>query len=109
MMQQSHDSLNDFTFPNRQINQNRDEAHRDKSESNHQPVRSVHQHHLLPRTVREVVRVDKEEEVLNVWVRVITADHTRQLLQAHCHVVVRSVIDREIHKITTNTPTVGNC
>lgn len=71
-----------FTFPNHQINQYGDEAHRDEREGDHQPVRCIHEQRLLPGAVVEVVRVDVEEEVLNVGVRVIAAEEFRQLLQA---------------------------
>lgn len=85
-----------FTFPNHQINQHRDEAHGDESERHHQPVRSIRKQHLLHRTVVEVVRVDVKEEVLYVCVWVIAANHRGQFLQAICQAVVRSVIDIEI-------------
>lgn len=86
----------DLVFPNHQINQSGDEAHGDEREGDHQPVRRIHKQELVLGAVLEVLQVDLEEEVLDVGVRVIAADYVRQILQAHRHVVVRSVADREI-------------
>lgn len=89
----------DLTFPNHQVNHKGDEAHGDKCEGHHQPVRCILKQEFLLCTVVEVVGVDVEEDVLSVGVRVIAADDFTQLLQAICQVTVWSVTDAE-SKIT---------
>lgn len=91
-------------FPNHQINQYGNEADGDESEGDHQPVRSVQQQELLVGAVLEVKRVDVEEEVLNVRVRVKAAHHLRQLLQAFRHVIVWSAKERKNCVLMMNTP-----
>lgn len=64
------------------MNQYWNEADWDESEGDRQPIRSVRQWKIFAGAVLEVKRVDVEEEVLDVWVRVKAAHQTWQLLQA---------------------------
>lgn len=83
-------SLLNFTLPNHQINQDGDETDGDQGEDHHQPLRCILQVILFSGAVLEEEGVDVQEEVLNVGVGIVAADHVGQLLQAQRHVVVRS-------------------
>lgn len=101
-------SLLDFTFPDHQIDQDRDEADWNEGQYHDHPHRGVLRSQVLFGAVLEVERVDVDEEVLSAGVRVEAPQVGRHHLHTDGQAAVGSETDNN-KKIRTNQTINNSC